>query len=177
MPKLYIGNLSYSIYHTRTLRHFSRGWERLKAPPLSADKFSGRSKGFGFVEMADSNDAAAAIESLNESEFQGRRIKVAEARSGDQRGNGDGGKAVVATADAAHAPAAAMVEDAAAIAAGKHQCGRCDGGGGRRLASAIVSSLLPAVRPAGSQAQGLPKTATPGPSRTLRSGRTCEWDS
>jgi RNA recognition motif-containing protein len=64
---------------------------KVESAAVVADKFSGRSKGFGFVEMADSNDAAAAIESLNESEFQGRRIKVAEARSGDQRGNGDGG--------------------------------------------------------------------------------------
>ncbi|HEV3113496.1 MAG TPA: RNA-binding protein [Candidatus Binataceae bacterium] len=90
MPKLYIGNLSYSSTTEDLEALFSRVG-KVESAAVVADKFSGRSKGFGFVEMADSNDAAAAIESLNESEFQGRRIKVAEARSGDQRGNGDGG--------------------------------------------------------------------------------------
>lgn len=90
MPKLYIGNLSYSSTIEDLEALFSRVG-KVESAAVVADKFSGRSKGFGFVEMADSNDAAAAIESLNESEFQGRRIKVAEARSGDQRGNGDGG--------------------------------------------------------------------------------------
>ncbi|HEY2106846.1 MAG TPA: RNA-binding protein, partial [Candidatus Binataceae bacterium] len=90
MPKLYIGNLSYSATTEDLEALFSRVG-KVESAAVVADKFSGRSKGFGFVEMADSNDAIAAIESLNESEFQGRRIKVAEARSGDQRGNGDGG--------------------------------------------------------------------------------------
>jgi RNA recognition motif-containing protein len=90
MPKLYIGNLSYSATTEDLEALFSRVG-KVESAAVVADKFSGRSKGFGFVEMADSNDAAAAIESLNDSEFQGRRIKVAEARSGDQRGNGNGG--------------------------------------------------------------------------------------
>ncbi len=90
MPKLYIGNLPYSATTEDLEALFSRVG-KVESAAVVADKFSGRSKGFGFVEMADSNDAAAAIESLNDSEFQGRRIKVAEARSGDQRGNGGGG--------------------------------------------------------------------------------------
>ena len=90
MPKLYVGNLPYSATTEDLEALFSRVG-KVESAAVVADKFSGRSKGFGFVEMADSNDAAAAIESLNESEFQGRRIKVAEARSGDQRGNGNGG--------------------------------------------------------------------------------------
>ena len=90
MPKLYIGNLSYTSTTEDLEALFSRVG-KVESAAVVADKFSGRSKGFGFVEMADSNDAAAAIESLNDSEFQGRRIKVAEARSGDQRGNGNGG--------------------------------------------------------------------------------------
>lgn len=89
MPKLYIGNLSYTATTEDLEALFSRVG-KVESAAVVSDKFSGRSKGFGFVEMADSNDAAAAIESLNESEFQGRRIKVAEARSGDQRGNGNG---------------------------------------------------------------------------------------
>jgi RNA recognition motif-containing protein len=90
MPKLYIGNLSYSATTEDLEALFSRVG-KVESAAVVSDKFSGRSKGFGFVEMADSNDAASAIESLNDSEFQGRRIKVAEARSGEQRGNGNGG--------------------------------------------------------------------------------------
>jgi RNA recognition motif-containing protein len=90
MPKLYIGNLAYSATNADLEALFSRVG-KVESAAVVTDKFSGRSKGFGFVEMADSNDAAAAIESLNDSEFQGRRIKVAEARSGEQRGGGFGG--------------------------------------------------------------------------------------
>jgi cold-inducible RNA-binding protein len=90
MSKLYIGNLAYSATNEDLEALFSRAG-KVESAAVVTDKFSGRSKGFGFVEMADSNDAAAAIESLNDSEFQGRRIKVAEARSGDQRGGGFGG--------------------------------------------------------------------------------------
>ncbi len=90
MPKLYIGNLAYSATSEDLESLFSRVG-KVESAAVVTDKFSGRSKGFGFVEMSDSNDAAAAIESLNDSEFQGRRIKVAEARSGEQRPGGGGG--------------------------------------------------------------------------------------
>jgi cold-inducible RNA-binding protein len=90
MPKLYIGNLAYSTTNEDLEALFSRAG-KVESAAVVMDKFSGKSKGFGFVEMADSNEAAAAIESLNDSEFQGRRIKVAEARSGEQRGPGGGG--------------------------------------------------------------------------------------
>ncbi|MBV8358623.1 MAG: RNA-binding protein, partial [Deltaproteobacteria bacterium] len=57
------------------------------------DKFSGQSRGFGFVEMADSNEAAQAIEQFNETELKGRAIRVNEARprEGGARGGGFGG--------------------------------------------------------------------------------------
>ncbi|MGH8013995.1 MAG: RNA recognition motif domain-containing protein [Candidatus Binataceae bacterium] len=57
------------------------------------DKFSGQSRGFGFVEMADSNDAARAIENYNDTELKGRNIRVNEARprEGGPRGGGGGG--------------------------------------------------------------------------------------
>jgi RNA recognition motif-containing protein len=90
MPKLYIGNLAYSATNEDLEALFSRVG-KVESAAIVMDKFSGRSKGFGFVEMADSGDASAAIESLNDSEFQGRRIKVAEARSGEQRGPSGGG--------------------------------------------------------------------------------------
>lgn len=90
MPKLYIGNLAYSATSEDLEALFSR-IGKVESAAVVTDKFSGRSKGFGFVEMLDSNEAANAIESLNDSEFQGRRIKVAEARAGEQRGPGGGG--------------------------------------------------------------------------------------
>jgi cold-inducible RNA-binding protein len=90
MPKLYVGNLSYSATSEDLEELFSRSG-KVESAAVVADKFSGRSKGFGFVEMADSGEAASAIESLNDTEFQGRRIKVAEARAGEQRGPGGGG--------------------------------------------------------------------------------------
>jgi RNA recognition motif-containing protein len=49
------------------------------------DKFSGRSKGFGFVEMPDSSAASAAIEALNEQDLQGRNMRVNEARPREER--------------------------------------------------------------------------------------------
>ncbi|MGH7985084.1 MAG: RNA recognition motif domain-containing protein [Candidatus Binataceae bacterium] len=58
------------------------------------DKFSGQSRGFGFVEMADSNDAARAIEDFNDTELKGRNIRVNEARpreGGPRGGGGPGG--------------------------------------------------------------------------------------
>jgi len=54
------------------------------------DRDSGRSKGFGFVEMASDDEAAAAIEALNGSEFEGRALTVNEARPKEDRGGGGG---------------------------------------------------------------------------------------
>src|SRR5580700_162142 len=56
------------------------------------DKFSGQSRGFGFVEMADQDGATKAIETLNETDLKGRRIKIDQARDGGgPRGGGGGG--------------------------------------------------------------------------------------
>lgn len=58
-----------------------------------SDQYSGRSKGFGFVEMPNETEAKAAMESLNEKDLMGRTVKVNEARSrnGGQRGGNRGG--------------------------------------------------------------------------------------
>ncbi len=58
-----------------------------------SDQYSGRSKGFGFVEMSNETEAKAAMESLNDSDLQGRTLKVDEARprNGGQRGGNRGG--------------------------------------------------------------------------------------
>jgi RNA recognition motif-containing protein len=80
MPgKLYVGNLAYSVSVADLEELFSQVGEVLSATVIT-DKVSGQSKGFGFVEMASSGDAAAAIQRFNDTEVKGRKIKVNEAK-------------------------------------------------------------------------------------------------
>src|SRR5271170_1123755 len=89
MPtKLYVGNLAYSVTNEDLEVLFSQAG-KVDTAVVVVDKFSGQSRGFGFVEMADSNDAARAIEEFNETELKGRNIRVNEARP--REGGGGGG--------------------------------------------------------------------------------------
>jgi RNA recognition motif-containing protein len=95
MPtKLYVGNLAYSVTNEDLEGLFSQAG-KVASAVVVVDKFSGQSRGFGFVEMADSNDAARAIEEFNDAELKGRNIRVNEARpregGGGPRGGGGGG--------------------------------------------------------------------------------------
>ena len=93
MPtKLYVGNLAYSVTNEDLEALFSQAG-KVDSAVVVVDKFSGQSRGFGFVEMADSNEAARAIEDFNETELKGRAIRVNEARprEGGPRGGGGGG--------------------------------------------------------------------------------------
>jgi RNA recognition motif-containing protein len=94
MPtKLYVGNLAYSVTNEDLEALFSQAG-KVDTAVVVVDKFSGQSRGFGFVEMADSNEAARAIEEFNETELKGRQIRVNEARpreGGGPRGGGGGG--------------------------------------------------------------------------------------
>src|ERR1700728_930049 len=97
MPtKLYVGNLAYSVTNEDLEGLFSQAG-KVDSAVVVVDKFSGQARGFGFVEMADSNDAARAIEEFNETELKGRNIRVNEARpregggGGGPRGGGGGG--------------------------------------------------------------------------------------
>jgi cold-inducible RNA-binding protein len=94
MPsKLYVGNLAYSVTSADLEALFSSAGT-VESAAVITDKFSGQSKGFGFVEMADAGEAAKAIEQFNETELKGRNIKVNEARpreAGGNRGGGGGG--------------------------------------------------------------------------------------
>jgi cold-inducible RNA-binding protein len=89
MPtKLYVGNLAYSVTNEDLEALFSQAG-KVDSATVVMDKFSGQSRGFGFVEMADSNEAARAIEEFNETELKGRAIRVNEARP--REGGGPGG--------------------------------------------------------------------------------------
>ncbi len=77
--KLYVGNLPYSVDSDNLQETFQEYGEVTSAQVIT-DRDTGRSKGFGFVEMADFNQAKAAIEALNGTEVQGRTLTVNEAR-------------------------------------------------------------------------------------------------
>ncbi len=91
MPtKLYVGNLAYSVTNEDLEALFSQAG-KVDSASVVTDKFSGQSRGFGFVEMADSNEAAKAIEEFNETELKGRAIRVNEARPREGGGGFGGG--------------------------------------------------------------------------------------
>ena len=91
MPtKLYVGNLAYSVTQQELADLFSQAG-KVESAVVVTDKFSGQSRGFGFVEMSDANEATNAIQSLNDRDLKGRKIKIDEARSaGGPRGGGGG---------------------------------------------------------------------------------------
>ncbi len=94
MPsKLYVGNLAYSVTQSDLEDLFSKVGP-VQSVAVITDKFSGQSKGFGFVEMTNAEDAAKAIQTLNETELKGRNIKVNEAKPRESSfggGNRSGG--------------------------------------------------------------------------------------
>ena len=92
MPtKLYVGNLSYAVTQEDLQALFAQAG-KVESAVVVTDKFSGQSRGFGFVEMTDANEAAQAISTLNDTDLKGRRIKIDEARaSTGPRGGGGGG--------------------------------------------------------------------------------------
>lgn len=93
--KLYVGNLPYSVTEDDLRQMFSEFGD-VGSVNIITDKFSGQSKGFGFVEMPDNSQADAAIKALNDTSQKGRNIKVNQARPREQRpprGGGGGGRA------------------------------------------------------------------------------------
>ena len=87
---IYVGNLPYSIVE-EDLREIFEEYGEVASVKIISDKLTGRSKGFGFVEMDDEGEAKKAIDELNNAEISGRNIKVNESRpkSNDSRGGGD----------------------------------------------------------------------------------------
>jgi RNA recognition motif-containing protein len=89
--KLYVGNLGYSVTNSALEELFSPFGE-VRSAQVIQDRDTGRSKGFGFVEMSNDNAALEAIQALNETEHDGRKLTVNEARPREDRGGGGGGR-------------------------------------------------------------------------------------
>ncbi len=87
---IYVGNLPYKITDT-DLRDLFAAYGEVSSVSMVKDKMTGQSKGFGFVEMSDAAEAAAAIQGLNEKAVQGRNIKVNEAKPREDKPRGDRG--------------------------------------------------------------------------------------
>lgn len=88
--KLYVGNLSYDVDNA-SLEAMFAGYGAVKSAEIVKDRDTGRSKGFGFVEMADDNAAQEAIRGLNDTQQGGRPLTVNEARPKTERSGGGGG--------------------------------------------------------------------------------------
>lgn len=88
--KLYVGNLAYSTDED-ALRKVFEQHGAVESVNVITDRDTGRSKGFGFVEMADAGQAQAAIDALNGTELDGRTIKVSESKPKERRPGGGGG--------------------------------------------------------------------------------------
>jgi RNA recognition motif-containing protein len=88
--KLYVGNLSYDTNDSDLQQLFAE-YGTVQSAQVIMDRDTGRSKGFGFVEMGNDQEAQAAINGLNGKEAGGRSLTVNEARPREDRGGGRGG--------------------------------------------------------------------------------------
>jgi RNA recognition motif-containing protein len=88
--KLYVGNLPFSATDDQLRDRFSQAGTVVSAQVIM-DRFSGRSKGFGFVEMSTDDEAAQAIAKFNGQDLDGRSLTVSEARPKEPREGGFGG--------------------------------------------------------------------------------------
>jgi len=88
---IYVGNLSYDLSE-EDLRRAFEAFGQVSSATIVKDKYSGRSKGFGFVEMPSAEEARSAIDQLNGKELKGRTLNVNEARPRPEGGRGGGGR-------------------------------------------------------------------------------------
>ena len=88
---IYVGNLSYDVTEDDLRRAFE-AFGKVESVKIISDMYSGRSKGFGFVEMSDNGDAQSAINDLNNKDLKGRPIKVNTARPRSENRAGRRGK-------------------------------------------------------------------------------------
>jgi RNA recognition motif-containing protein len=81
---IYVGNLSYGSTE-ESLRGLFEAYGTVESVNIITDRYTGRSRGFGFVEMPNDDEARAAIAELDDKEFEGRTLKVNEARPKPER--------------------------------------------------------------------------------------------
>ncbi len=89
--KLYVGNLSYDVDNA-ALEALCAAHGTVQSAQVIIDRASGRSKGFGFVQMSTDEEAQAAIAALNGQQHQGRALTVNEAKPREERPGGGGGR-------------------------------------------------------------------------------------
>lgn len=87
---IYVSNLSFNV-QDEDLKGFFEEYGEVSSAKVITDKFTGRSRGFGFVEMSDDSAAQKAIQELDGATVEGRAIKVSEAKPREQRPNNGGG--------------------------------------------------------------------------------------
>ena len=89
---IYVGSLAFEVTEEELKSEF-KAFGEVSSAAVIKDKFTGESRGFGFVEMPSSEEARAAMEALNGKDLKGRTINVNEARPrNDNRGGGGGGR-------------------------------------------------------------------------------------
>jgi len=88
---IYVSNLSYNVTED-DLRQAFKGFGQVASATIIMDKFTGKSRGFGFVEMPAKAEAQSAITGLNGKELKGRTLNVNEARPRSESGRGQGGE-------------------------------------------------------------------------------------
>jgi len=88
--RIYVGNLPFDATEEQLSTLFAEGGRQVESVKIVTDRDTGRSRGFGFVEMANQGDATAAINSLNGKELGGRALTVNEARERTPRSGGGG---------------------------------------------------------------------------------------
>jgi RNA recognition motif-containing protein len=88
---IYVSNLSFNV-QDEDLREFFAEYGEVTSAKVIMDKFTNRSRGFGFVEMSDNAAAQKAIQELDGATVEGRAIKVSEAKPREERSGGGGGQ-------------------------------------------------------------------------------------
>ncbi len=87
---IYVGNLSFDASEDQ-LKELFEAYGRVDSAKIISDQFTGRSRGFGFIEMAEREEGLRAIQELDTKDFKGRSLKVNEARPKREGGGGGGG--------------------------------------------------------------------------------------
>lgn len=88
--KMYVGNLTYGVNDSGLEQMFSE-FGTVRSAQVIMDRDTGRSKGFGFVEMSNDSEAQAAMAAMNGKQVEGRTLTVNEAKPRESRGGGGGG--------------------------------------------------------------------------------------